>query len=66
MTYSILAEQCGSHKRLATYLLLALEKIDVGELVVGEVSFGQSQTDTHSVRRGTTAMKNEGWHFCGV
>lgn len=66
MTFSTLAEQYSSRKRPAVYLLLPLEKIYVGEFVVVEISFGEGQTNTHGVRRGTTAVKNEGWHLCGV
>lgn len=66
VTFPILAEQYSSYKRTATYLLLPFEKIDVSKFVVVEVSFRKSQTNTHRVRGGMTAVKDEGWHLCGV
>lgn len=47
-------------KGTAAYLLLCLEEIEEDEFVVGDVSFGKSQADTHGVRRGTRAVENEG------
>jgi len=46
--------------------LLSLEEIEEDDLVVGEVSFGKSQADTHGVHRGAGTVGNEGWHLCGV